>query len=92
MPASGTAAPTAAPATRITFPVTGMTCAACQSFVQKTLEEQPGVETATVNLLLHNATAAYRPAESPPAALVDAVRSTGYGADLPQPATSVVAE
>ncbi|MEP7365235.1 MAG: heavy metal translocating P-type ATPase [Acidobacteriota bacterium] len=81
-----------APATRITFPVTGMTCAACQSFVQKTLEEQPGVETATVNLLLHNATVAYRPAESSPTALVEAVRSTGYGADLPQPATSVIAE
>ncbi len=83
--------PAPAPA-RVTFPVTGMTCAACQSFVQKTLEEQPGVEAATVNLLLHNATVAYRTAESSPAALVEAVRSTGYGADLPQPATSVIAE
>ncbi|HZO57324.1 MAG TPA: heavy metal translocating P-type ATPase [Bryobacteraceae bacterium] len=79
-------------ATRVTFPVTGMTCAACQSFVQKTLEEQPGVEAATVNLLLHNATVAYRPGEASPEALVEAVRSTGYGAELPQTATSVIAE
>ena len=86
------AGPASSAPTRVTFPVTGMTCAACQSFVQKTLEDQPGVEAATVNLLLHNATVAYRPAESSPSALVDAVRSTGYGAELPPPATSVIAE
>ena len=79
-------------AARVTFPVTGMTCAACQSFVQKTLEEQPGVESATVNLLLHNATVAYREGESSVATLVEAVRETGFGAELPQAAASVIAE
>jgi hypothetical protein len=35
------------------IPVTGMTCAACQSFVQKMLAGQPGVKDASVNLMLH---------------------------------------
>jgi P-type Cu+ transporter len=82
----------AAKTEQITIPVTGMTCAACQSFVQRTLEEQPGVQSATVNLMLRNATVRYQSASTAPAALVDAIRSTGYGADLPQSGTSVLAE
>src|SRR6476661_7252373 len=39
---------------KITFPVTGMTCAACQAFLEKTLAKQPGVEDAAVNLMLHS--------------------------------------
>ena len=33
----------------ITIPVTGMTCAACQSRVQRTLVKTPGVVDAAVN-------------------------------------------
>ena len=73
---------------RITIPVTGMTCAACQSFVQRTLEGQPGISDATVNLMLHNATVTYDPAATSPQTIVEAVRSTGYGADLPSQAES----
>jgi Cu+-exporting ATPase len=72
-----------AKAERVTFPVTGMTCAACQSFVQRALEKQPGVEAAAVNLMLNNATVTYRPGVVAPEALIDAVRETGYGAELP---------
>ena len=43
-------------AERVTIPVTGMTCAACQSFLQRTLSAQTGVEDASVNLMLNNAT------------------------------------
>jgi P-type Cu+ transporter len=77
---------------QVTIPVSGMTCAACQSFVQRTLEEQPGVQSATVNLMLHNATVRYQPESTAPAALVDAIRSTGYGADLPRLGDSILAE
>ncbi len=83
---------TATKTVQVTIPVSGMTCAACQSFVQRTLEEQPGVEAATVNLMLHNAIVRYQPESTAPAALVDAIRSTGYGADLPHPDDSVLAE
>jgi Cu+-exporting ATPase len=78
--------------TQVTIPVTGMTCAACQSFVQRTLEQQPGVEQASVNLLLNSATVLYRPAESSAEKLVEAIRETGYGADLPREQGSILEE
>ena len=75
---------------KVSFPVTGMTCAACQAFVEKTLSKLPGVENAAVNLMLHTATVSYRPGEASPEALVEAVRRTGYGADLPDVRGSVL--
>jgi Cu+-exporting ATPase len=62
-----------------------MTCAACQSRVQRTLQQQPGVRDATVNLMMGNATVTYDPAAVAPDALVAAIRETGYGAELPAP-------
>ncbi|PYO49478.1 MAG: hypothetical protein DMD72_04830, partial [Gemmatimonadetes bacterium] len=35
----------------INFPVTGMTCAACQARVQRALTAEPGVLNASVNLV-----------------------------------------
>jgi len=69
--------------TTVTFPVSGMTCAACSSRIQRALEREQGVENAHVNLLLENATVEYDPASTSPARLLAAVRRTGYGADLP---------
>ena len=40
----------------VTFPVSGMTCAACSARVQRALEREHGVDRAHVNLLLENAT------------------------------------
>ncbi len=77
---------------RITFPVSGMTCAACQSFVQKKLSVQPGVESAAVSLMLNNATVVYRPDQITPDALVAAVRDAGYEAMLPEAGVSAVEE
>ncbi len=77
---------------KVTFPVRGMTCAACQSFVQKTLEQQPGVRTASVNLMLHNATVAYDASAVSPADLIAAVNNTGYEAELPVPRRSIADE
>lgn len=75
---------------RVSFPVTGMTCAACQSFVQRTLAGEAGVRDATVNLMLHNATVTFDPELVSVAGLVDKVRGTGYGAEMPEPAESVL--
>jgi Cu+-exporting ATPase len=41
------------------------------------------VEDATVNLLLHNATVEFDPSATSPEQLVDAIRSTGYDANVP---------
>src|SRR3984957_16006941 len=68
---------------RVTIPVTGMTCAACQSFIQKTLTGQAGVQDASVNLMLHNATITFDPKATTTAALVESIRHTGYGAEMP---------
>src|SRR5688572_24641516 len=70
---------------RITIPVSGMTCTACQGRVQRVLQKAPGVEDATVNLLLNNATVTFDPAATSPDRLVDTIRGTGYGAELPPP-------
>ncbi len=77
---------------RITIPVTGMTCAACQSFVQRTLTEEAGVRDATVNLMLNNATVTFDPQVASPTGLVEKIRSTGYGAEMPAADTSVLEE
>jgi Cu+-exporting ATPase len=75
---------------KITMPVTGMTCAACQSFVQRTLGDAVGVQQASVNLMLHNATVTFDPAITSPINLVEKIRSVGYGAALPATGESVL--
>jgi P-type Cu+ transporter len=69
--------------TSITFPVAGMTCAACQSRVQRALAAEPGVIEASVNLVTKSAAVRYDAAAVSPARLVEAVRATGYEAELP---------
>ena len=60
-----------------------MTCAACQSAVERSLTRTPGVREARVNLMLHSATVTYDPAVVPVAGLLAAVRDIGYEAELP---------
>jgi Cu+-exporting ATPase len=74
---------------RHTFPVTGMTCAACVSRVQRGLEGAPGVREAVVNLATHNATVEIEGALLPDA-LVAAVREAGY--DVGQDTWTVAVE
>ncbi|MFL5581880.1 MAG: heavy metal translocating P-type ATPase [Gemmatimonadaceae bacterium] len=67
------------------IPVTGMTCAACSARVQRTLQKQAGVSDANVNLMMKTATVRYDPAAVTPDRLVEAIRATGYGAELASP-------
>ncbi len=69
----------------ITIPVSGMTCAACQARVQRTLAKQPGVADASVNLMMQSAAVKYDPSVITPEDLVQAIRKTGYGAELASP-------
>ncbi|MHB1225405.1 MAG: heavy metal translocating P-type ATPase, partial [Gemmatimonadaceae bacterium] len=69
----------------VVIPVSGMTCAACQGRVQRTLQRTPGVVDANVNLMMRSATVDYDPAATSPEALVEAIRRTGYDASLPRP-------
>ncbi|MFA5907830.1 MAG: heavy metal translocating P-type ATPase [Vicinamibacterales bacterium] len=68
---------------KITLPVEGMTCAACQANVQRTLTAAPGVSKAAVNLMTAEATVNYDPATTDPARIVAAINDTGYVSRLP---------
>ena len=65
---------------RVTIPVTGMTCAACASRVQRRLEKGAGVQDATVNFGTERATVTYDRGSMDTARLVELVRSAGYDA------------
>ncbi|HEX6991100.1 MAG TPA: heavy metal translocating P-type ATPase, partial [Gemmatimonadales bacterium] len=78
--------------TKIEFPVSGMHCAACQARVQRALAKAPGVNSAAVNLMTGSATVAFDPAATTPDALLETVRGTGYGAELPDPSLSAQEE
>src|ERR1700735_598171 len=81
-----------APMERVTIAVTGMTCAACQSFVQRTLTGQAGVQDANVSLMLNSAAVTFDPVKTSVPALVEAIRNTGYGAEMPALHESALAE
>ena len=64
------------------FNVTGMTCAACQANVEKTVKKLPGVESVSVNLLNENMSVSYTEKEVTDDKIINAVISIGYGASL----------
>jgi Cu+-exporting ATPase len=83
---------TTAGAESVRIPVTGMTCAACSSRVQRALQKQPGVADASVNLMMKTAMVRFDPRAVTPGRLVDAIRATGYGAELASPDESAFEE
>lgn len=60
------------------FPVLEMSCAACASRVDKTLNRQPGVISASVNYATATATVEYIPEECSPESLKSAIQAAGY--------------
>lgn len=68
------------PAKKDTLVITGMTCANCAARIEKELNEQPGVLSATVNLATEKATINYQ--EVSIEELIQSVETIGYGAIL----------
>ncbi|MGG3494250.1 heavy metal translocating P-type ATPase [Peribacillus simplex] len=62
------------------FTITGMTCAACATRIEKGLNKLDGVSLANVNLTLENATVEYDPSEASPVDIIQRVEKLGYGA------------
>ena len=60
--------------------ITGMTCAACSSRIEKVLNKTSGVENATVNLTTENAMIEYNPNMIDEKGLIDKIGNLGYGA------------
>ena len=61
-----------------TFPVMGMSCAACAARVDKALNHQPGVRHAAVNYAAATATVEYDSDCCDEASLQHAVQAAGY--------------
>ena len=84
------AAPAAGPVVLVTprklpVPVTGMSCASCALNVERALQRQPGVKSASVNYADASALVEYDPGATDPQALREAVRGVGYDLLLPEP-------
>lgn len=62
----------------LTFPVTGMTCAACALSVESIIGAQKGVDKAEVNYASQSVKVAFHPDTIQPANLQKAVQSIGY--------------
>ncbi|WP_135228876.1 heavy metal translocating P-type ATPase [Deinococcus fonticola] len=62
----------------LSFPVGGMTCAACVGRVERALNKVDGVLGASVNLATERASVQYLPAATSPAKLREAVQNAGY--------------
>ena len=86
------ARPVATGAVTLRIPVSGMTCAACQARVQRTLQKQAGVSDASVNLMMKTATVTFDPVTVAAEQLVSAIRDSGYGAELADPAQTAFEE
>lgn len=61
-----------------TFPILGMSCAACAARVDKTLNQQNGVTEASVNYAAATATVVYDPTCCTPDSLKKAIQDAGY--------------
>ncbi|HSB86812.1 MAG TPA: heavy metal translocating P-type ATPase, partial [Ilumatobacteraceae bacterium] len=68
-------------AEHVDLSLTGMTCAACATRIEKKLNRLDGV-TATVNYATETASVAFDPQVTSTDALRNAVKSIGYGADV----------
>ena len=62
------------------FDITGMTCSACSSRVQKAVESLEGVEDASVNLLKNSMTVSFNENALSAREIAEAVEKAGYGA------------
>ena len=65
---------------KLSLPISGMTCAACSTRLEKQLNKLPGVE-ATVNLANETATIHFLSAETTSEKILDTIRKTGF--DVP---------
>ena len=75
----------------VTLPVVGMTCAACQHYVEEALRTTAGVSDVRVDLMAHRARVVFDPTVAPPEKLIAAIRQAGYDAVLPRPGAAAAA-
>lgn len=63
----------------VSLSITGMTCAACATRIEKNISKIPGVQKATVNLATEKASVTFNPSEASVEDIIAKVKKTGYG-------------
>ncbi|MGK0554201.1 heavy metal translocating P-type ATPase [Macrococcus capreoli] len=66
----------------VEFDITGMTCAACSSRIEKVLNKQTYIQNASVNLTTETASVDYYPGNIDTADIMKRIQKLGYGATL----------
>lgn len=72
-----------------TFNIKGMTCASCQSHVQKAVDKLEGINNCNVNLLQNNMFVEFDEKICSVEKIEKAVKDAGYSASLPEEKISV---
>jgi Cu+-exporting ATPase len=67
---------------RVALNITGMHCASCAGIIERSLKKVPGVKEANVNFAAEKARITYDRALATTDKLIDAVKKSGYKADL----------
>ncbi|GGE23562.1 copper-translocating P-type ATPase [Marinithermofilum abyssi] len=67
---------------KASFPITGMTCAACANRIEKGLRKLSGVVNANVNFAMETARVEYNPSEVSVSDIIKKVEQLGYQATL----------
>ena len=64
------------------FDVTGMSCSACSSHVEKSVSKLEGIKTVSVNLLTNSMQVEYDETKLDTGKIIEAVEHAGYGASV----------
>jgi Cu+-exporting ATPase len=67
------------PLEKVTLGVTGMTCAACSTRIEKVLSKMEGVEQAGVNLASEKANVSFDPGKVSTDQIIERIQKAGYG-------------
>ena len=74
----------------VTIPVAGMSCGSCVRRIRTALNQQTGVRTAEVDLAAGEVKVCFDPELTKVDAIVEAIRKSGYLADVPQSETDPI--
>ena len=67
---------------KIKFDITGMSCSACSSAVEKSVKKLDGINSVEVSLLTNSMTADFDTQKTDEQAIINAVTKAGYGASV----------
>lgn len=74
------------------FDVTGMSCSACSSHVEKSVSKLEGIKTVSVNLLTNSMQVEYDETKLDTGKIIEAVEHAGYGASVKEEGKAAAAK